>query len=675
MAKAIKQVRDARRKVKGAADALDKTLIQLNDLEYSLKLICEIPALQTEPVEQQVLSIATVAEELRAFLDQLAQEQQKKPLTQLVNALKLGDTDEKQLKGILHRLDRARDELTLRITIAQASLSDRDPCLKDLYSTDPRDDKVRIEETKGGLLYESYNWILDHDDFKKWRNNEVPLLWIKADPGKGKTMLLCGILNQIKPDYTKRDAAMSFFFCQSTDSRLNNASAVLRGLIYLLAAEQPLLLRHIQAQHKGKGKQAFEDANSWVSLSKILMDMLDDPSLQRVCLVVDALDECDMDLSRVLSFILQTAKHSKVKWLVSSRNVLDIEQRLRADEKKIRLCLEIGDNISSVANAVDAYIEHCLAALDNIEDEPELLELVRNTMHEKANGTFLWVSLVAKELREAQVWDVEQVINEVPPDLERLYGRMLKQIDGLKHKNPQNCRLILATVTMANHPLNLEEIAVLTGLMTNEPNTVDASNKTNGLERRSYLNGKSKSSKSSKQQINDMIKLCGSFLTIKDERVFIVHHSAKDFLLGDTFESFFQQQKSQLHQSLYLRSLSVLSSVLRRDIYQYKHPGSRIQVAPAPDPLRKVEYCCANWIVHLQACSDLIDEKHEVYFALEQFLSHKFLYWLEALCLTRRIFEAVNCMRILTDMTQVGGQFYHSDQKDTHSRDRAQTQI
>jgi hypothetical protein len=37
--------------------------------------------------------------------------------------------------------------------------------------TDPRDDKARIEQTKGGLLKDSYKWILDHPDFRQWRDD------------------------------------------------------------------------------------------------------------------------------------------------------------------------------------------------------------------------------------------------------------------------------------------------------------------------------------------------------------------------------------------------------------------------------------------------------------------------------------------------------------------------
>lgn len=39
-------------------------------------------------------------------------------------------------------------------------------CLKGLYQTDPRDDKTRIQRTKGNLLKDSYRWVLGHNDFK-----------------------------------------------------------------------------------------------------------------------------------------------------------------------------------------------------------------------------------------------------------------------------------------------------------------------------------------------------------------------------------------------------------------------------------------------------------------------------------------------------------------------------
>ena len=78
-------------------------------------------------------------------------------------------------------------------------ISKHDRHLANLNSTDPHLDKKRIEEVKGGLFADVYRWVLDSPDFQQWRDRlESHLLWIKGDPGKGKTMLLCGIINELK---------------------------------------------------------------------------------------------------------------------------------------------------------------------------------------------------------------------------------------------------------------------------------------------------------------------------------------------------------------------------------------------------------------------------------------------------------------------------------------------
>jgi hypothetical protein len=40
-------------------------------------------------------------------------------------------------------------------------------CIQDLHLSDPRDNKKRIEDTKGGLLEDSYRWILGNSEFKQ----------------------------------------------------------------------------------------------------------------------------------------------------------------------------------------------------------------------------------------------------------------------------------------------------------------------------------------------------------------------------------------------------------------------------------------------------------------------------------------------------------------------------
>ena len=123
--------------------------------------------------------------------------------------------------------------------------------------------------------------------------------------------------------------ALSYFLCQGTDSRLNNATAILRGIIYLLASEQPFLISHLRKKYDHAGPKLFEDS-AFYSLSNVFQQMLQDPRLTAAYLVVDALDECEVGLPQLLNLITQTvsAQSTCVKWIVSSRNRFDIEHWL-----------------------------------------------------------------------------------------------------------------------------------------------------------------------------------------------------------------------------------------------------------------------------------------------------------------------------------------------------------
>jgi hypothetical protein len=72
----------------------------------------------------------------------------------------------------------------------------REPCLRALGASDPRVEKDRIELNKDRLLKDCYSWILDNLDFQRWRDSEQSrLLWIKGDPGKGKTMMMIALVD------------------------------------------------------------------------------------------------------------------------------------------------------------------------------------------------------------------------------------------------------------------------------------------------------------------------------------------------------------------------------------------------------------------------------------------------------------------------------------------------
>ncbi|KAI9932608.1 hypothetical protein MW887_008854 [Aspergillus wentii] len=489
-------------------------------------------------------------------------------------------------------------------------------CLRALHATNPHYDKTRIETVKGGLLEDAYIWALENEEFKRWRyEQESQLLWVRGDPGKGKTMLLCGIINELTKTTLASETTVVFFFCQAADARINHATGVLRGFIFMLVDRHPSLISHVRREYDKGGEKVFEDANAWETLVGILTSILQDPLLQTTYLIIDALDECTTGLDRLLHLIVEKSSvYPHVKWLVSSRNWPSIEQTLESASKKERLWLEL--NEASVSKAVATFICYKVQTLTRKKNYPaDIQDAVYQHLLANAHGTFLWVALVCEELAKFSVpkWAVRRKLEQFPPGLDKLYRRMLDQIGDTE--DAELCRSILGISTTVYHPLTLDEIS-------------------------SYVDFPEDLALS---DLEEVIGLCGSFLTIRGSTIFLVHQSAKDFLHREAVCEIFPRGQEILHHDIFAKSLDTMARTLRRDIYNLVHPGYPIDrvVQPEPDPLAAVRYACLYWVDHLeicyrQVCTSVLNDFAEGG-PVDVVFCKNYLHWLEAIGLLRSV--------------------------------------
>jgi NACHT domain len=442
-------------------------------------------------------------------------------------------------------------------------------------------------------------------------------------------MLMIGIIDELSRQVTAARAAqstnagiLSYFLCQGTDARLNNATAILRGIIYVLIDRQPFLVSHLRKKYDHARRKLFEDVSAFYSLSEVLQQMIQDPRLTTIYLVVDAVDECEVGLPELLDLMTLTGsvRSSGVKWIVSSRNRDDIEQNLGLDDSHATLSLEL--NAEHIACAVDLYIDHKISQLVTLRDDKALQERVRDQMRQKSNGTFLWVALVFEELRRILRKDLFRVLDGIPKGLTPLYDRMITQVQ--KGDYSEVCLLTLSTATLAYCPLYMLEIRILAGLQE----TLDLAD----MER--------------------ILNMCGSFLTIRDNYVYFIHQSAKDYL--NTSAAIFTARREQIHYDIFSQSLNALSTTLRRDIYDIQDPGPlKGVVRPDPDPLDSIRYSCVFWFDHFceadsQDSGELSDSG-----LIFTFYQQHFLHWLESLSLIYRLLDGVLLIRKLLYRVQV----------------------
>ncbi|PKK51576.1 hypothetical protein CI102_3491 [Trichoderma harzianum] len=500
-------------------------------------------------------------------------------------------------------------------------------CLQDLRASDPRDDKRRIEAVKGGLVKEAYSWILEHSHFRQWRNEQNRMLWIKGDPGTGKTMAICGLINELEPSMRlgnpSADTLLSYFFCQAIDVRLNNGAAMLRNLIYLLIIQRPSLIRHVREKYDHIGRALFEESDPWDHLSAIFINILRDLRGTTTYLIIDALDECT-DLERLIGLILGfLPEYSHVKWLVSSRETHIIKRFLRSNDFQMGLSIDLKESVSAIDD-IGTYIDERVSQLKFLQDNHALQELIRHTLRQKSNGSFLWVSLVILQLQTIESGDVEAVTSAVITDLEGIYAQMLDQIHKLYER--KYCLLVLAAATLAYRPLHLLELAVVSGLPS--VNT---------------------------ERVGEFVKMCGSFLTLRDDHVYMIHASARDYLYQN-YSSLQLAGVAQRHVDITRHSFSAIAT-LEKNIYSIDF-GFRPEYLDSqpvhPDPLTPVRYSCIFWADHI--CQNINDPECKEALTDDgvvlRFLKTQFLRWLECLSLSRSLSAGIKSIRKLQQVVQ-----------------------
>ena len=504
----------------------------------------------------------------------------------------------------------------------------RDRSLEILRVTDPRHDKARIEEKTGGLLDTTCQWVLENAEFLNWRRDmQNKLLWIRGDPGKGKTMLLCSIIN----DLERTGGLVSYFFCQAADERINNAVAALRGLIYMLVQLQPTLISHVRKHCEHTSGQVFTDTNAWIIARNIFVDILRDPALKVSYLVIDAVDECLTGRTELLDLIVSEASDTKVKWIVSSRNWPDVEEKLVGAEQ-VTLSLEL--NSQSVSAAVELFIEEKTKNLAKLKGyDAKTTAQVAEYMASNAGDTFLWVAIVYRNLEKINRFKVLRTLHSFPAGLDQLYKRMMEQIREEGDQDDVDlCMQILSVASTVYRPITLDEL----GSFLECPCDIQQSS----------------------GWLEHYIKLCGSFLAIRSRSVFFVHQSAKDYLCQPA-NKLFPFGEHEMHYTIFSQCIRVMSGTLSRNLYGLSSPGYSLEdvKVPDPDPLGVMRYACIYWVDHLctwGSTSTGIDKTDlQDGGILDVFLRKHYLHWLEALSLLQRMTKGLVSVSRLESLLQV----------------------
>jgi len=138
---------------------------------------------------------------------------------------------------------------------------------------------------------------------------------------------------------------------------------------------------------------------------------------------------------------------------------------------------------------------------------------LRDLLYSSADRTFLWVSLVLELLKACEDDSPEEftnIVSTTPHDLAQFYTKILD-----RSTDPGKARRILNIVVAAARPLTLQEMNMALKISQGPKAFKDL---------RDHLGGSKKTVKNQ----------CGLFVRIIDSKIYLVHQTAREFLIRGT---------------------------------------------------------------------------------------------------------------------------------------------
>ena len=221
-------------------------------------------------------------------------------------------------------------------------------------------------------------WLLQADQYQRWKAGLASPLWLYGKPGCGKSVLCSTAIEDVRAYCESTpNVGHALFYFSFSDNEKQSYESLLRSLIVQLGWREPGLSMLVQT---------FEKPNATVpgidELEKILSSSIE--SFDEAFILLDALDECPETGERqiLLERLERLSGAPNLKILVTSREVGDV-----------RFSMELlgADKIAIAADFVDADIHKWVSS--QLLRDRKLIRLdlatkalVEKTITQKADG-------------------------------------------------------------------------------------------------------------------------------------------------------------------------------------------------------------------------------------------------------------------------------------------------
>ena len=150
--------------------------------------------------------------------------------------------------------------------------SEVETLLRALCDDNPMQDRRKFQGEISEESSETYAWIFADVAYTTWLNVETkPILWIHDEEGQSKTPLTISLINALtdKVERSSQRRALAYFFCVALDCNRNNATAMIRVLLYQLLCQQPHARKPWLREYQVHDERFLEKAECFDILWKV----------------------------------------------------------------------------------------------------------------------------------------------------------------------------------------------------------------------------------------------------------------------------------------------------------------------------------------------------------------------------------------------------------------------
>ncbi|KAL7786376.1 putative ankyrin repeat-containing protein [Trichoderma ceciliae] len=357
-------------------------------------------------------------------------------------------------------------------------------------------------------------WFVGHDHYRQWQESKSSsMLWVSANPGCGKSVLTKYLVDEIK---TTESRTTCYFFFKDDFEDQRSAKGALSCILHQLFTQRENLfsediIRRFKAYPAPLASSYYELWELWDAL----VTASQDKNAGEIICILDAFDECEDQEQQDLA---KPFANSMLKFLVTSRPYDKIRRGFQTLNipglPVIHLKGEGDAEVGKIAQEINVYIKDRVSRIRaNLHLKANEEQLLLQGLGAIRNQTYLWVYLtlewieteISNKINETEI---RNVTSTLPRTVDEAYDKILS-----KSKNPEEAKKLLHIIVAAERPLTLAEIDLALALRQNHRSYKD-------LDRRP-----------DDRVGRDVRDLCGLFINITDEKLYLIHQTAKEFLV------------------------------------------------------------------------------------------------------------------------------------------------